>query len=168
MTNTHETDETNEHQFLLEDLARAQKRTMNAKYLEAQKEFSTEAYPLMITIAEHFGERLQALEAAMDEMIQQTDSFLQPELAQQLTATLDLAKLLAEGVLALANGNPAAGMALKPLLGHATAYLTAYEMTSEAIEEATVPPGADEDKDEDDTDEDEEEEESAAVEGSTL
>ena len=132
--------EEQEHTYLMKDLASATKRAASAKYLEASKEFADQAYPLMQAITEHFGDRMTRMEEAMDAMIEQTDSFLQPELARSIVGTLELGKIVA----GLAANSP------DPKLKQAaTAYLAAVEMTIEAVEEVTVASDVGEDEDED-------------------
>lgn len=147
-----ENEQQQEHGFLLKDIQKAAKRAGGAKYLEASKEFSNEAYPLMIAIAEHFGERLQAVEAAVDELIDGQESMLQPDMAQQIMATLELGKVLATHVTRLEGGMTLDDASAKRLRSEAAAFLTACELTAEVVEEAAMPAGDDED-DEDGEDE---------------
>ena len=93
-----------EHTFLLEDISRAQKRAEKAKFLEAQKEFANEAYPLMSAMAEHYGDRLTRLEQAMDALIDETDTIIQPEVGEQLAGTLEVGAELAAEVMKLQVG----------------------------------------------------------------
>jgi hypothetical protein len=142
--------EEQEHDFLIDDIARATKRAAGAKYLDASKEFADQAYPLMHAMAEMFGERMTRVEEALDAMIEQTESFLQPDLARRIMATLELGKLVAD----LAAKSPN-----KELQHAALAYATAYELTIEIVEEATVAPSTGPDDDDEEGDEEDEEEE---------
>lgn len=140
--------EEQEHDFLIEDIERATKRAAKAKYLEAATEFGAETYPLMHAMVEHFGDRMTRMEEAMDAMIEQADSFLQPELARQIMATLELGKIVADLALKMPH---------KELQQAAAAYATAFEMTIEAVEEATLPPNVDAPEDAEDDEEEVEE-----------
>lgn len=146
--------EEQEHDFLIADIVRATKRASGAKYLEAATEFAREAYPLMQAMADHFGDRMTRMEEAMDAMMEQTDSFLQPELARQIMATLELGKIVA---------TLAAKLPGKDLQQAAAAYLTAFEMTLEAVEDATLPPNAAAGEDDEEEGEDEEDEPQVAA-----
>lgn len=134
-----------EHSFIMEDLDKAQKRVAKAKFIEAQKEFADNAYPLMQEAFEHFGQRLVRLEQVMDTLIDGTDSLIQPELADQIMATLDLGKVIVEAVAVLKVGEALDETTVKRLQGQCAAYLTAYELTAEAVEEHT---GSDEEDEE--------------------
>jgi hypothetical protein len=132
------TEEAPEHALILGDIHRALKRTGKAKYLEAAKEFSDECYPLMAAMTEHFAERMERFEEALDSIIEQTDSFLQPDLTQQIMSTLELGKILGDAVLGITLSTQFDEVSLKRLHSAAMAYATAYEMTTESVEEAAV------------------------------
>jgi hypothetical protein len=167
---TEDKDVAEEHTFLLQDIERALKRAEKAKFLEAQKEFAAEAYPLIHAMAEHYGERLSRLEQAMDALIDETDSIIQGDLADQIIETLEIGTNLAEAVMKLEAGKPIDEVSMQNLAGLAAAYIAAADVTAEAVEGHQVgpeePEGPDdedgdeddaetEDEDEDETDEDE-------------
>jgi hypothetical protein len=127
-----------EHAFLMEDLAKAEQRVSKAKFIEAKNEFRDNAYPLMQTMADHFGARIVRLEQAMDALIDGSDSLIQPELADQILATLELGKVIADEVAKMKAGVPLDDTTAKRLQGQAAAYLTAFELTAEAVEEHTT------------------------------
>lgn len=137
-----------EHAFLMEDLAKAEQRAAKAKFIEAKNEFRDNTYPLMQTMAEHFGARISRLEQAMDALIDGTDSLIQPELADQILATLELGKVISEEVVKMKAGVPLDETTAKRLQGQAAAYLTAFELTAEAVEDHT---GADEGEEDEET-----------------
>lgn len=143
-----------EHGYLMEDLDKAQKRVAKAKFIEAQKEFADNAYPLMQEAFEHFGARIVRLEQAMDALIDGTDSLIQPELADQILATLELGKVISEEVGKMKAGTPLDETTAKRLQGQAAAYLTACELTMEAIEDHTTAEEAEGEEELEATDED--------------
>lgn len=161
---TEQEDPVQEHTYLLEDLAKAQKRAAKATFLEAKREFADECYPLLASFMEHFGARMERLEAAVDEMIEQTESFLQPDLAQQLLATLELGRQLADACTKLKAGDTLDAKTAARFQQLGAAVLTANAMTVEAVNEAALPPSEDED-DEDDAEEPEENEDAASTSG---
>lgn len=143
--------EPSEHQYLLEDLERARVRAAGSKYIEAQKEFAEEAYPLVQELTDHFGARMDRLEKAMDALIDETESFLQPDLANQILATLEMGKQVAEAMMQIKAGS-LDEMAVKRLHQAAGAYLTAAEMTIESVATITLEPEDEGGDGEDDTD----------------
>lgn len=132
-----------EHQFLIADITEHEKRAGKATYLEAKNEFADNAYPLIRSIIEHFGERMSRVEDVVDELMNQTESYLQPGLAAQMTGTLNLGKVVADAVMRLHAGT-IGEVEVKRLQQAAAAYLTAFEIAVEAIEEASVPEGEEE------------------------
>lgn len=150
-----------EHAYLLEDLDRARKRAVAASYLEAKKEMAEECYPLIQELVDHFGQRMARLEQAMDALIDETESFLQPDLGRQILANLEIGGVLADGVMKLQAG-AIDEVTLKKLQQTAGAFLTAAEMTAEAVSGVMLEPEADEEAGEeaDEETEDEEAEES--------
>jgi hypothetical protein len=156
-----------EHTFLMQDLDRIQKRAAKAKFLEAQKEFAENTYPLMQTAFEHFAERLARLEQAMDALIDETDTIIQAEEGEQLLSTIDLGAELATEVMKLQAGQVLDDTTVRRLQGQAGAFLNAAELAVETVEAHQVggqeeepdPEGEDEESDEDE-DEDEESEDS--------
>lgn len=140
-----------EHQFILDDLAKAQKRAEKAKFLEAKVELANETYPLLHSAFEHVFDRLQRMEATVDALIDETDSLIQADLAQQILATLTLAKSLAGEVGSLPPGS-LDETTLKRLQNSASALMAGCDITMEAVSEHSLEGG--------DEDEAEEEEES--------
>lgn len=124
-----------EHAVLLQDIVSAQHRAAKATYLEAKKEFSDECYPLLAAMVEHFAERFERMEVAIDALADEQGSLIQGDLARQLFATLDLAKTLAEAVVSAQKLDELTHKRLQQI---AAAYLTAHEMTVEALDDVTI------------------------------
>lgn len=154
-----ETEESNEHRFLIEDLERLLNRAQGAKALETKNEFATQAYPMLLAVVEHFGERMERLEGVVDEIIDGSESLIQPPLATQILTTLELGRVLAEACMSL---NPTDANALNQVKQSAAAYLTACELTSESVEEVSVPGGEEDEDDEEYADGEDEEDEAEA------
>lgn len=155
MTMPEQSDEQMEHSFLKRDLEQLQKRASKAKFLEAQKEFSEQVYPFLETMLDHFGDRMVRLESAVDALIDETDSIIQGDLAEQLLATVELGTDLAEAVMKLQAGQTLDDTTLQRLVGQAGAYLTAAELATEAIESHQVSPDGEPEETDPEGDEDE-------------
>ena len=83
---------------LLEVIEKHRKRANQAKYLEAKAELANELYPLISTIVEAMGERLDEVEGQVAALIEQTMSVIQPDLATQILGTMSLAAQLADAI----------------------------------------------------------------------
>lgn len=151
------TPEAPEHAYLLDDLDRARKRAGGATYLEAKKEMAEECYPLLQEIVDHFGQRMQRTEQALDALIDETESFLQPDLARQILANLEMGGILADAVMKLQVG-PLDEVTLKKLQQSATAFLTAAEMTAETVSGVMLEAGEPEDEEAEEAEADEDDE----------
>lgn len=134
------------HEDVIKDIEKAQRRAAKATFIEAKKEFAEEAYPMMATVVEFFGERFERMERALAEIIDQTESFVQPELAEQILQTVELARALADGALRLRVGQQLDLTTLKRLHAIANSLKVAAATTEEQVVAVTVDPG-----DEDDT-----------------
>lgn len=77
---------------VIADLRLAQKRAQKAKYLEAKAEVADNVYPCMIALAEALDERLAEQDEVIADILEDEGSVIQPELAAQLFATLELTK----------------------------------------------------------------------------
>lgn len=135
---------------LLKDVRRAAKRSGNTKSLgETRLEFSRETYPLLEAVIEAIDERFGRLENAFDEMVEQTESFLQPDLSIATANVLNIGKALAQTLLAFKAGQRLSADGEKKLHALANQYLQAVEPVAKALAEATLDPGADDDDDDD-------------------
>jgi len=122
---------------LVKEIEKAAKRTGKATFIEAKTEFSQETYPILSAVVEFFGDRLERNERAIAEIIDQTESFIQPELADQIHGLIDVGRQLAAMVVKLRVGN-LDGRTLKVLQQAAAAFMTAANMTEESVANVTV------------------------------
>lgn len=127
------------YEDLVKEIEKAGKRTGKATFIEAKTEFSQETYPILGAIVEFFGDRLERNERAIAELIDQTESFVQPELADQIHGMIDVGRQLAAMVVKLRVGNLDA-RTLKILQQAAAAFMTAANMTEESVANVTVEP----------------------------
>jgi len=147
------------YQDLLLEVGKAQKRVAKEPFVEAKKELANETYPLLESMIEFFGSRLAAAEAAIAEVIDQTESFIQPELADQIHGALAIGRLLVEQVRKLRPGtlDP---MTLKRLQQVCVDFIKNADETDVTVAHLTVSPPEEETGDEgEEDDEDEEDEE---------
>lgn len=142
-----------EFETLLGDVQRAAKRAGDAKYLEAKREFADNLYPLLQEIVEKIDERCANTEEMILELIEQTESIVQPELATQIFGVIDLGLQLCT-VVDEAKLDDVTAQKLKIIV---EAYRLAATITQEAVNDATVEDDeTDEDVDETGDDENEE------------
>lgn len=146
---------------LKREIEKLQNRASKATYMEAKKEFSEEAYPILLAFYEEYTERMEDLEGTVAELIGQTGSYLQPNLSEQIMATLEIGKKLASDVAAYLETAQVDDLTKRKLAEDVAAYLTAAEVTSVAVSEITTEmenEGDEEDEAEEEGDEDEGEE----------
>lgn len=127
------------YEDLAKEIEKAQKRAAKAVHLETKIELSQETYPLLTAIVEFFGERMDRTERVVNELINQTESLVQPELAEQILGTLNLGKQLATVVGKLRVGNLDA-VTLARLKQFAGAFAAAAAATEVAVMEVTLEP----------------------------
>ena len=154
------------YQDIQKEIEKAQKRAAKATFIEAKKEFAEETYPILESVVEFFGERFERIERAVAELIDQTESFVQPELADQIHATFAIGRQLALLVSRLRVG-ALDGVTLKRLSAAGVAFVNAADETETAVAQVTVAPpeedGEDDDGEEGDEEGDEEGEEPIEV-----
>lgn len=75
---------------VLNDLKAVQKRAKSATHLNAKEELGANTYPLLSDALEAIVERFQVVEEQVAELIAQTESLIQPELADEIDETLRL------------------------------------------------------------------------------
>lgn len=145
------------------DIHRQIQRATAAQNLQLKQELVNNTYPLLMSMLEASDFRLQQVELAVTEIIQQTSSIIQADLREQIDETLNLAQLVA-------NSHPQNDDQSKALVAK---LLDSLEETRAALDDVTIEDGEeggeeegdedDEEGDEDDEDMDEEEEETAAA-----
>lgn len=143
---------------LKREIEKAQARAQRATYMEAKKEFSEEAYPMLLAFYEEYMERMDDLEGTVAELIGQTGSYLQPNLSDQIMATLEIGKKLASDVAAYLETAQIDDLTKRELAEDVAAYLTAAQITEVAVTEITSAPEEEGDEEEE-VEEDEEDEE---------
>jgi hypothetical protein len=128
---------------------------------DVTKELRFNVYPSMIALAEQIAE----VDDVIQEVVEQQDSYVQPDLAAQILSTVAAAGMLAEEV---KRALPALDdLTRKKLLDLIRAFEHSAEITVTHVAEATVEeytPGDDENEDEDEDDENEDDEEKTPVE----
>lgn len=138
-------------------IEKAQKRAAKAVHLECKTEMAQETYPLLQAVTEFFAERLDRAEHAIAELLNQTESFIQPDLAEQIIGALNVGRQLAVVVGKLRVGNLDA-VTLSRLKQFGAAFMGAAAATEQVVAEVTLEPetpeeGEDEgDEDDEDTD----------------
>jgi hypothetical protein len=135
---------------ILKDVRRAARRSGNTKGLGAliAREFSQETYPLLEAMLEAVDERVGRLENAFDEIVEQTESFLQPDLSLAVAQVFNLGKAIASIVLQFKAGQKMTAEGEKKLHALAQQYLMAVDPVAKALAEATLDPNADDDEEE--------------------
>lgn len=148
------------------DIHRQIQRATAAQNLQLKQELVNNTYPLLMSMLEAADFRLQQLEVAVTEIIQQTSSIVQPDLREQIDETLNLAQLVA-------NSHPQKDDQSKALVAK---LLASLEETRAALDDVTIEDGeegdeegeggdeeGDEEGEEGDEEGDEEEEETVAA-----
>jgi predicted P-loop ATPase len=143
------------HAFLLKDIADAIERVGRSKHLgETKTEFAEQLYPILQAIVEHFGERQDASEAALTEIVEQTDSFVQEDLALLVANALNLGRAMAQVINGFKPGMQLKAEGVAKLQNLAAQYLAAADVAGNAVAEVTIEAGDDgDDGDEEDGDE---------------
>jgi len=137
-----------EHAFLLKDIGDAIERVKRSKHLgETKGEFANELYPLLQSIVEYFGERQMRSEAALAELIDQTDSFVQSDLALQIANALNLGKAMAQIMLQMKPGMVLEAKGVAKCQALANQYITAADIAAESVANVTIEEGEDEEDD---------------------
>jgi hypothetical protein len=131
------------------DIRRAERRARRNLSGDMRREFAMELYPLLAAIVEAIDERTGLLDNAFTEIIEQTESFLQPDLSLAVAQVLNLGKALAEMMMKFQPGMKLGPESAKQLHALAQNYLSAVEPVTKALAEATLDPNAvDDDEDE--------------------
>lgn len=151
---------------LARDIARQRKRAETATYLEYRKDAVANLWPLLADLVAACDERMRETEEMVAELIENTQSIVQPDLAIQITSLIDIGDQLVQLVSALPVGDD---MTKKRLEEALTAWTAAAPLVREAVQEATVEPDEGDEGDEegdDDEDQDGDEDEDDEVEAS--
>ncbi len=121
------------------DLKSMQHRLRSIKFVDGavSKEMVNETGPTLLALAEHFDERLNEMAEVLQDVIDQSDSLVQPELAAELAATFSGARNLSGAVLALQAGQ-LSDMELKNLHNLAKGLLASVETSVAAVAEVTI------------------------------
>ena len=146
---------------LIDDVRGAQKRAQKATYLEAKNELATNVYPII----EMLVQKLRQHENLLGNVLEQTESFIQTELASDINSVLQIGAQLANLILGIQPGVPIDPTGLQQLKQIAGAYLQAAQAVAESVENVAVPGDEEEvedDEDDEDEDEDEDDEQIAA------
>lgn len=136
------------------EIQREIKRAKEAGYLETKKELANTVYPLLLQTCEAIEEALAEFYSDLTE-----DSLIQPELGNQIFATLDLG----DQIVALSGEAQESDIAKQKLKEAIEAWKIAAAITRENVSAAVV--DDDDEEDLDDSDEDVEEDEPTAAEG---
>lgn len=136
---------------LTRDIARQRKRAETSSYLEYRKDAAANLWPLLADLVAACDERMRETEEMVAELIENTQSIVQPDLAIQITSLIDIGDQLVEFVRALPVGDD---MTKKRLEEALTAWTAAAPLVREAVEEAAVEPDEDDEGDEEGEDED--------------
>lgn len=132
---------------LEKEIDKAEKRARSSTYLEAKTEFAQQAYPLIAALYAEFNERVNDVEDAVSELIEQNGSYLQPDMSTQLLTTFEMTKIFIGEVSKL----PLDDVNKHKLAQMSEALLASVELSVQAVSEISS----------DETDEDEGDEEEA-------
>lgn len=134
------------------DLKQHLTRAKKAKFLEARPEFAENVYPLLNDLVEALDDRLLLIEGSLAEVIAQTESLVQPELADQIDETLGLAdKLLAAVSAHFTEAHE--GKMSEELATLCAQLKQSIEMTGEAVSAVAAPDDGEEGEAEDEANE---------------
>lgn len=125
-----------ETDVLVAEIDRARERLNAAPIIDQKLEFVNNVYPLLKLIVQSHGIRLDQAEGALGELIQGSESLIQPDDAVRIQGTLALGLELAAAVLANADAIPDFPNVEK-LTALARAYHEAAAITAQAVEEFT-------------------------------
>lgn len=132
---------------LLKDIRKAQKRSERTKALgESRLEFAHNVYPLLEALVEAVDERTGRLENAFDAIIEQTESFLQPDLAIAVGELFNMGKAMAQTLLQFKPGMKMSTEGAKKVHALAAGFLKQVDVVAKAIAEATLEPGEDDEE----------------------
>lgn len=139
---------------LLEDVGRYKKRLDASKYLEFKKEASENLIPLLERMVEAIDQRCARTEEMVAEIIEETESVVHAELAEQIYATVELGQSLCDAV-----DQAALDDVTKKRLAEITqAFRIAANLTLEAVAEVALEPDDDSDLIDEDPDDDDDDE----------
>lgn len=144
-------EETDESPFgpLLKDIRKHQRRAMATKSLgETRLEFAHNVYPTLEALTEAVDERIGRLENAFDAIIEQTESFLQPDIAKSVADLFNMGKAMAHTLLQFKAGMKLTPDGEKKLHVLAQTFLAAVDPVAKALAEITLDPGEDDDEEE--------------------
>jgi hypothetical protein len=82
----------------LVDIQKAGRRAATVKHLETARELADNGYPCMETLAKAMMAKFAEVDEILDELLSNEGSVLQPELAAQIFAVLELAKKVCVGL----------------------------------------------------------------------
>jgi len=137
-----------ETETLIAEFDRARERLAAAPIIDQKLEFVNNIYPLLKLIVQSHGTRLDQTEGALGELIQGTESMIQPDDAARIQGTIALGIELATAVLARTDREVQADGDEEKLIALARGYHEAATITAQIVEEFTIY----EDDDEDDED----------------
>lgn len=144
---------------LARDIARQRKRAETSTYLEYRKDAVANLWPLLADLVAACDERMRETEEMVAELIENTQSIVQPDLAIQIMSLIDIGDQLAQ----LVSASPATDDMTKKRLAEAlTAWTAAAPLVREAVQEATVEPDEGDEGDEGDEEGDEDEDQDGA------
>lgn len=143
-----------EFKSLLVDAKANLKRAMAMKDFQAKNDLQNNVWPFMIALVEACANQEADVEEAFDELLEDEGSTIQPDVAAQIFATLEVGKLLCEALKALELND----LQKKSIGDLVETYLKAAAATEVVVGEAAVeledPEEETEDEDEDDEEED--------------
>lgn len=143
------------HTFLLKDIGDAIDRVKRSNLgVPVVVEFADNLYPMLQAIIDHFGERADKAEAALTEIIEQTDSFVQEDLAMLVANALNLGKAMATIIGQFKPGMVLDAKGVGKMKGLAAQYLNAADLAATAVAEVTIE-GDDEEGDDEEGDDEE-------------
>lgn len=137
-------------QVIVADIERLQKKASEAKYLEAQKELANNVYPLLAELVRAVDERLARTETVVVDLIEDSDSVIQPELAAQIYGCIELGQQLCDAV----DAAQVDDVTKARLAEIAQAYRIAANIVIREVAEVAIEPDDAEDEDDEDEDED--------------
>lgn len=155
--------ESNEFEMLRAEAAEHARRAKKATYLEAKKELADNLYPFLEDLIEKIDQRFSETEDMVAELVETTESVIQPELHDQIIGALVIGMQLCDLVIKIVETTPPNEETLKRLQENVKAYRAAYAMTVEAVDEVTLDPDDEEDDDDSDEDADDDDEEPEAA-----
>jgi cobalamin biosynthesis protein CobT len=148
-------------QQILSDLSREKIRAKKASYLTTNKELADTVYPLIGDIVSYFDKRFIETEEIVAEMLEDSDSGLDPELVDKIVGTMDLGRKLCDMVLAAPTTESVGTESRFP--DELLTLIEAFRMAASAVEGGLEDES--EENDEDDQDDDDDDSESDVEDG---